>query len=197
MIAEEGPEGRTEIGLDQHGQMISLTDARGGVSYWTWHASGQAATHKDCSGRLTRYVYDSTGALLAQTDPASHTTTYRLDEYGRLDRLTLADGSTRHWQWKAGGMQGILEGVFVTRSSAGITPAERQAKLALPPTNTAGIESKVALTRDQILLAGKVAPQLQWGAIGPAEAGRSLLQEESTLGQLDDEHSDRFDPNNF
>jgi RHS repeat-associated protein len=104
LIAEEGPEGRTEIGLDRHGQMISLTDARGGISYWTWHASGQAATHKDCSGRLTRYVYDDTGALLAQTDPAGNTTTYRLDEYGRLDRLTLADGSTRHWQWKAGGM---------------------------------------------------------------------------------------------
>ena len=58
---------------------------------------------------------------------------------------------------------GSASGVFVTRSSAGITPAERQAKLALPPSNTAEIENKVALTRDQTLLEGKVAPQLQWG----------------------------------
>nr|WP_314546113.1 RHS repeat-associated core domain-containing protein [uncultured Massilia sp.] len=59
---------------------------------------------------------------------------------------------------------GAASGVFVTRCSAGATPAERRQKLALPPSNTAEFESPVALTRNQMLLEGKVAPQPQWGA---------------------------------
>ncbi len=59
---------------------------------------------------------------------------------------------------------GAASGVFVTRCSAGTTPAERRQKLALPPSNTAEFESPVALTRNQMLLEGKVAPQLQWGS---------------------------------
>lgn len=58
---------------------------------------------------------------------------------------------------------GAASGVFVTRCSAGATPAERRQKLALPPSNTAEFESPVSLTRNQMLLEGKVAPQLQWG----------------------------------
>ncbi|WP_074515421.1 RHS repeat-associated core domain-containing protein [Selenomonas sp. WCT3] len=56
----------------------------------------------------------------------------------------------------------LASGVFVTRGSAGATPAERINNLALPPCNKAQIESKVRLTRDQFLLEGKVAPQPQW-----------------------------------
>lgn len=58
---------------------------------------------------------------------------------------------------------GSASQVYVTRSSAGLTAAERRAKLALPPGNSATYESNIALTRDQILLEGKVAPQPQWG----------------------------------
>nr|WP_208281767.1 RHS repeat-associated core domain-containing protein [Massilia oculi] len=60
--------------------------------------------------------------------------------------------------------EGAASGVFVTRCSAGGPPAERRQKLALPPSNTAEFQSPVALARDQMLLEGKVAPQLQWGA---------------------------------
>ncbi|WP_128861292.1 hypothetical protein [Mixta gaviniae] len=59
---------------------------------------------------------------------------------------------------------GSASQVYVTRGSAGITHAERRAKLALPPNNSATYEGKVVLTRPQVLLEGKVAPQLQWGA---------------------------------
>ena len=58
--------------------------------------------------------------------------------------------------------ENLASGVFVTRKSAGTTPEERINKLALPPCNTAQIESKVKLTRNQILLEGRVAPQPQW-----------------------------------
>lgn len=59
---------------------------------------------------------------------------------------------------------GAASGVFVTRCSAGPTPAERRQQLALPPSNTAEIEVPVALARDQMLLEGRVAPQPQWGS---------------------------------
>ena len=60
---------------------------------------------------------------------------------------------------------GDASGVFVTRGSAGATPAERINNLALPPNNTALVESQVKLTRSQILLEGKVAPQSEWALI--------------------------------
>jgi len=59
---------------------------------------------------------------------------------------------------------GAASGVFVTRCSAGTTPAERRQQLALPPSNTAEIEVPVALAWDQMLLEGRVAPQPQWGS---------------------------------
>jgi RHS repeat-associated protein len=59
---------------------------------------------------------------------------------------------------------GAASGVFVTRCSAGATPAERRQKLALPPSNTAEVEGPISLTRNQMLLEGKVAPQPQWGS---------------------------------
>lgn len=53
----------------------------------------------------------------------------------------------------------------MTRCSTGATPAERRQKLAFPPCNTAEVENAVALTRNQILLEGKVVPQPQWDLI--------------------------------
>lgn len=58
---------------------------------------------------------------------------------------------------------GSASQVYVTRGSAGLTAAERRAKLALPPSNSATHERSISLTRDQVLLEGEVAPQPQWG----------------------------------
>jgi hypothetical protein len=60
---------------------------------------------------------------------------------------------------------GSASGIFVTRESAGATPIERINNLALPPNNTATIESPIELAREQILLEGKVAPQPDWALI--------------------------------
>lgn len=51
-------------------------------------------------------------------------------------------------------------GQFATRGSAGATPDERIQNLALPNSNKATVESKIELTRDQVLLEGKVASQM-------------------------------------
>ena len=60
---------------------------------------------------------------------------------------------------------GDASGIFVTRGSAGATPAERINNLALPPNNTALVESQMQLTQSQILLEGKVAAQPEWALI--------------------------------
>ena len=61
--------------------------------------------------------------------------------------------------------RGAASGIFVTRGSAGATPALRIQRLALSPSNSAAVESIIRLTRPQVLLEGRVAPQLQWGLI--------------------------------
>ena len=61
--------------------------------------------------------------------------------------------------------QGSASGIFVTRESAGSTAADRINKLALPPNNTAAVETPVQLGKTQILLEGKVAPQPDWSLI--------------------------------
>ncbi|WP_274596918.1 RHS repeat-associated core domain-containing protein, partial [Erwinia amylovora] len=87
------------------------------------------------------------------------------------DTINSFDGQIYASRGKSGDVFTITEHtpgsasqVYVTRGSAGATPAERRANLALPPNHSATYEGKVALTRPQTLLEGKVAPQLQWGA---------------------------------
>ena len=57
---------------------------------------------------------------------------------------------------------GDASGIFDTRGSAGATPEERIDRLALPPNNTANVESQVELARTQVLLEGIVASQPGW-----------------------------------
>ena len=59
--------------------------------------------------------------------------------------------------------KGAASGVFVTNDSAGFSPELRRRNLSLPPSNTAEVESIVELTRNQLLLEGRVAPQPWWG----------------------------------
>ena len=50
-------------------------------------------------------------------------------------------------------------GIFVSSESLGNTPEERKKNGALPHSNSAEYETTVALSRDQDLLYGKIAPQ--------------------------------------
>ncbi|MBC0853035.1 hypothetical protein [Pantoea stewartii] len=88
-----------------------------------------------------------------------------------MDTINSFDGQIYASRGKSGDVFTITEHtpgsasqVYVTRGSAGATQAARRGNLALPSNNSATYEGKVALTRPQVLLEGKVAPQLQWGA---------------------------------
>ena len=109
---------------------------------------------------------------LSNAEVADILKTRGLDEGAINDLLTSFDGPI----YKRIGYEGEIftiteskvgdaSGVFVTRGSAGSTPTERINNLALPPNNSASIESQVELTRARILLEGKVAPQREWTLI--------------------------------
>ena len=109
---------------------------------------------------------------LSNAEVADILKTRGLDEGAINDLITSFDGPI----YKRIGYEGEIftiteskvgdaSGVFVTRGSAGSTPTERINNLALPPNNSALIESQVELTRTQILLEGKVAPQREWALI--------------------------------
>lgn len=66
---------------------------------------------------------------------------------------------------------GSASGMFVTRGSAGATPAERIQNLALPMSNTARVQGSATLTRPQILLEGRVASQVGNRGFGPNATG--------------------------
>lgn len=64
-------------------------------------------------------------------------------------------------------------GVFVSKGSLGKTPSERIDKGALPHTNTANYETKVALSRNQNLVYSKIAPQSKFSKMDPKQAPRT------------------------
>jgi hypothetical protein len=66
---------------------------------------------------------------------------------------------------------GSASGMFVTRGSAGGTPAERIQNLALPMSNTARVQGSATLTRSQVLLEGRVASQVGNRGFGPNATG--------------------------
>ena len=95
-----------------------------------------------------------------------------LNDAAIQDTIDSFDGPIYSRQGNAGEIYTITEttygdasGVYVTKGSAGATPADRINNLALPPNNTASVEREVILTRSQILLEGKVAPQPDWADI--------------------------------
>lgn len=57
---------------------------------------------------------------------------------------------------------GTATGVFVTQQSAGMTSKERIQNMALAPNNKAETESEVEIIREQQMLAGKIAPRMNW-----------------------------------
>ena len=68
------------------------------------------------------------------------------------ERLVVTESSKRK-----------ASGLFATRESAGASSEERRRNLALPESNSADVEVEIELTRDQMLLEGRVAPQPNFG----------------------------------
>ncbi|WP_438447890.1 RHS repeat-associated core domain-containing protein [Gorillibacterium sp. sgz5001074] len=59
---------------------------------YSYNKNGQLLTRTDALGGITTYAYDAEGRQTAQTDALGHTTTYRYDALGRLIEPTDATG---------------------------------------------------------------------------------------------------------
>nr|WP_252399902.1 RHS repeat-associated core domain-containing protein [Escherichia coli] len=88
---------------DRHGQVVQITDARGGNKYLQWNEDGQLMRHTDCSGSQTAWFYDERTRLIRMTDAQSHSTRYGYDDSGHLTEVILADGRTVNYQSDAAG----------------------------------------------------------------------------------------------
>ncbi|HGF3941529.1 TPA: hypothetical protein ACF36E_002518, partial [Escherichia coli] len=77
---------------DRHGQVVQITDVRGGNKYLQWNEDGQLMRHTDCSGSQTAWFYDERTRLIRMTDAQSHSTCYGYDDSGHLTEVILADG---------------------------------------------------------------------------------------------------------
>ena len=144
------------------------------VEDWhTYHVGEmEVLVHNAEYGSGSKAIDTSKYTELSNAEVVDILKTRGLDEGAINDLLTSFDGPI----YKRIGYEGEIftiteskvgdaSGVFVTRGSAGSTPTERINNLALPPNNSALIESQVELTRNQILLEGKVAPQKEWALI--------------------------------
>lgn len=63
-------------------------------------------------------------------------------------------------------------GIFVSKGSLGKTPDKRINKGALPNSNSAKFETKVALDKNQNLIYGKIAPQSKFQKMDPKQTPR-------------------------
>ncbi|MBP0593856.1 hypothetical protein J8I87_30080, partial [Paraburkholderia sp. LEh10] len=88
---------RTLLHHDVWGQLIQITDARGGARQLEWNEDGQLARHTDCSGSQTCFYYDPRGRLECVTDAEGNSTRYRHDALGRLTAVIRADGTEEHF----------------------------------------------------------------------------------------------------
>ena len=123
-------------------------------------------------GIMGGFQFKMTYTKLSEVEVSQILSDRGLDNLAIRDMIDSFDGPIYARQGNPGEVFTITEsslgdasGVFVTRGSAGTTPADRINNLALPPNNTAVVERTVELTRTQLLLEGKVAGQGEWALI--------------------------------
>src|SRR5208282_272088 len=78
---------------NSHHQPLTVTDAAGQVTKYTYNAAGQVLTGTDALGAKTTYSYGLTGLLMAVAGPiANSTTTYTYDARNRRSSSTDPQG---------------------------------------------------------------------------------------------------------
>jgi RHS repeat-associated protein len=96
MTEKTSPEGRTwTFGVDDKGNLTSITDPKGNVARNTYDQFGQLATSIDANGHTTRFAdYDPSGSPGRTVDALDCTTTVRFDVVGNVVSTTDARGRT-------------------------------------------------------------------------------------------------------
>ena len=85
--------GRTSYGYDEQNRIISMTDARGNVTGYTY--DGACITSMtDAAGNLWSYTYDGMNRMLTQMDPLGRVSGRTYDPKGRVTAETDAMGGS-------------------------------------------------------------------------------------------------------
>ncbi|PIT58607.1 RHS repeat-associated core domain-containing protein, partial [Snodgrassella alvi] len=94
---------RTQYQYDPHGQIVEITDARGGKKHLRWNQNGQLIQHRDCSGTITELNYDQHNNLIAIVDAQCNSSKYHYNAAGQLTGVTLTDGRQEHYRVNSAG----------------------------------------------------------------------------------------------
>ena len=101
-----GPTGGTSAtsgpAYNAAGQVVSLTDADGGVTSFTYSPSGNLTSLTDPDGNTTTWTYNSQNQSVQQTDSLG-SSYYLYNSAGELARYTDADGRVTTYQYNPQG----------------------------------------------------------------------------------------------
>lgn len=85
------------------GHLLSMTDANGQTSSYTYDENGNLASVTDPLNQATSFSYDTLGNRTAITDPQIHTTGFEYDLLNRIVEVTLPDGTSSSMTYDAVG----------------------------------------------------------------------------------------------
>ncbi len=97
------PDAITGYKYDNDGNVITITDAEGGLTRYTWDVMGNPLAKIDPRGKLWKRTYDNAGRLLTVTDPLNRTTTIAYNKAGQPISLTDAANNTSTLGYDAAG----------------------------------------------------------------------------------------------
>jgi len=83
----------TQFRYDHRGNLLSLTNAMGGITTHTYTAKGDRLSTRDPLGRTTKFEYDPNGLVKTRTDALGGTTLTQWDERSRPVQITDAGGN--------------------------------------------------------------------------------------------------------
>ena len=89
-----GDDTYTQYGYDSEGNIESLRNPNGDITYYTYDPLNRLKTVTQPGTIVTTYDYDSHGNLTSVTDAITHITNYQYDDMGRLVSTTSPDTGT-------------------------------------------------------------------------------------------------------
>ncbi|MET3448207.1 LysM peptidoglycan-binding domain-containing protein [Ralstonia sp. 1138] len=84
VVANAGADQTTSTAYDAAGNVVSTTDALGGVQRYTYNGVGDKLSYTNQNGATWTYDYDAAGRLIRETDPAVDVTSVMQDSMGNL-----------------------------------------------------------------------------------------------------------------
>jgi RHS repeat-associated protein len=84
---------------DAIGQKLSMTDALGKTTRWTYDARGNTTTTSLPDESATKYAYDAEDRVISATDALGAVTSYEYDQRGNMTSLADSKGNTYQFQY--------------------------------------------------------------------------------------------------